>query len=157
MVDRYIDRANADAFFQADGHEVEASVLMRVPPAIAFSKWVDRCWFDGGKKPPKELKAGDVRETIHGTERVIAVAPPKSDGSGSIGSLHFNLIAQGTWIESYQAMVSFIPDRSNPANTLVLWDVKFEPSRTSVLVCCGGTILRMLMRNHMQNMLKNID
>ncbi|KAF0686052.1 Aste57867_22146 [Aphanomyces stellatus] len=153
MAERYLDRVHADSFFLADGQAVEASVLLRVPAAVAFAKWTDRCWFGAAGKT---LKLDDVRPTMHGQERVTAIAPPRADGSDNIGSVHFKLINQGTWLEGYHAMVSFIPDRTNPSNTLVVWAVKFDPSRASILICCGGTVLRMLMRTHMNQMLQSL-
>ncbi|ETV71886.1 hypothetical protein, variant 2 [Aphanomyces astaci] len=127
MVERYIDRAAADAFFQADGHEVEASIFLRGVSAYdAFQRWNDRCW--GGS----------------------------ANDDDRIGSVHFKLVDQGMWLEGYHAMVSFIPDRGNTFDTLVVWSVKFDPSRTSVLLCCGGTMLRMLMRNHMHRQLQRM-
>ncbi|KAF0708135.1 hypothetical protein AaE_013341 [Aphanomyces astaci] len=161
MVERYIDRAAADAFFQADGHEVEASIFLRGVSAYdAFQRWNDRCWYDDNDTVKhRVVSAGSSRYTVHGKERVTSVAVP---GGGSandddrIGSVHFKLVDQGMWLEGYHAMVSFIPDRGNTFDTLVVWSVKFDPSRTSVLLCCGGTMLRMLMRNHMHRQLQRM-
>ncbi|ETV97634.1 hypothetical protein H310_09525 [Aphanomyces invadans] len=163
MVERYIDRGAAEIFFQADGHEVEASIFLRgVSTYAAFQRWNERCWFDEGAPTVQGtvVSAGASRDTVHGKERVTSVAVPrnlKNNEDDRIGSVHFKLVDQGMWLEGYHAMVSFIPDRGNTSNTLVVWSVKFDPSHASVLLCCGGTMLRMLMRNHMHRQLQRMQ
>jgi hypothetical protein len=101
---------------------------------------------------------GDTRSTLQGKERITALALPQEESkrSGLIGSIHYELEKAGPFFEGYRAMVSFIPDEQNAANTLILWAVKFDPTRAGTVLCCGGTLLRLLMRNRMHSCLERM-
>ncbi|OQS00765.1 hypothetical protein ACHHYP_02684 [Achlya hypogyna] len=158
-MDRYLNRARAESFFMEDGQEVEASVLLRRPPAEAYALWVQHCWGGNAQVERKSFggtnpcfQVGATRTTYQGTERVSVIAvPPEGNESNRIGSVHYELVgARGWFFQGYKAMVSFIPDDKNSANTIVVWVVKYDPTQAGIVLCCGGSMLRLLTRQHLK-------
>ncbi|KDO27041.1 hypothetical protein SPRG_07752 [Saprolegnia parasitica CBS 223.65] len=150
-MERYLNRARAESFLMDDGQEVEASVLLRIPAAEAYALWLRQCW--GGP-----AQVGATRSSYQGTEKLSVLAPPDhGNESDRIGSVHYELASRGLFFHGYKAMVSFIPDAKNTANTLVVWVVKYDPTQTSIVLCCGGTMLRLLTRNYLKNQLQGLQ
>ncbi|OQS00182.1 hypothetical protein THRCLA_06163 [Thraustotheca clavata] len=153
-MERYVERAKAEKFLLEDGQDVEASILLRVEPAKAYALWATKCW--GSKLP---LQVGQVRETHQGREKLsVVAAPEEGNESDRIASVHYELIEnQGWFFHGYKAMVSFVPDSKNSANTLVIWVVKYDPTQTGNVFCCGGSVLRLVSRNYLKNQLEKLQ
>lgn len=71
---------------------------------------------------------------------------PQGQGSSSsyISSVSYAQIGGPLPVKDYHAFVSFIP--MSPTEVLVRWQVKFRPTWIGQALCCGGALIRIILR-----------
>lgn len=147
---RYVDHDSFEAYQSNDGQEVVVSRLVNLPPAQAFDAWLLQVWL----APGTQLNAGKGRGMVGHVrgmsggvrEEIIAAGEPQAK-SDAIASISYKATSFGLFpLKDHIAFVQFVPEPTS-ARTLVIWRVKFTPSAIGNVLCCGGSLVRLVVHN----------
>lgn len=165
--ERYIDAAAHEAYADNDGQELVLAKLVPGSPAQAFDAWIQHAWL----APSVTAKAGrgrghvgHQRSVLAGTvvEEIVSVGEPDDAATPSdrIPSVSYKLHKFGPFpLKDHIGLVSFVPDASAPSDlpaTLILWTVKVTPTMLGNIACCGGSLVRLLLRTVLHQCLDDV-
>lgn len=177
MARRYADPHARAAFEEDDGQEVEVFELVPGSVGEVFDTWLRHVWVSGGTTIREGKGRGLVGHTrklggIGIVEEIVSVGLPQDTNDqpegpqstdGQIASVAYKMHTLAPFLlETHRGFVRFVPTPSyavdasgNPREaTLVVWSVKTTPTPAGGVLCCGGSIQRVLMRNVFQRELK---
>lgn len=154
---RYQDPTGWETYDQMAGQElIQLQVLVPCNVSDAFDAWMDLCWHStyariiqkgsGRKDAVKSIR--QVPGGIH--EQITRVGDPSLTDSCkeySIASVSYRVISGPFPVRDHLGFIRFIPDvQSRSRSTLVCWNVKIVPSMIGHVFCCGGTLIRLMSR-----------
>ena len=159
---RYIDQIGWELFDELDGQEVHVQTLVSGKVGEVYDAWVEKCWKHSHF--PVETQLGTGRGQALGCvrivpggirEKIVRVGEPSSD-QDLIPSISYRVISGPFPADEHLGIVRFIPDQTS-GSTLVCWDIKYVPSALGNVLCCGGTMIRLVARNVVQQTLTQLS
>lgn len=149
---RYVDRDSFEKYQDNDGQEIVVSRLVNLPADQAFDTWLLHVWEAPGTQlnPGKGRgMVGHVRGMPGGLqEEIVAAGEPQTKGD-AIASISYRIKSYGPFpLQDHIAFVQFVPDTTTGASnrTLVIWSVKITPTNMGNVFCCGGSMMRLVLR-----------
>lgn len=149
---RYVDRDSFEKYQDNDGQEIVVSRLVNLPADQAFDTWLLHVWEAPGTQlnPGKGRgMVGHVRGMPGGLrEEIVAAGEPQTKGD-AIASISYKVKGFGALpLQDHIAFVQFVPDTTTGASnrTLVVWSVKITPTTIGNVFCCGGSMMRLVLR-----------
>jgi hypothetical protein len=174
---RYADPEARAAFEEDDGQEVEVFEVVPGPVGEVFDAWLQDVWVAGGttvRDGKGRGRVGHIRK-LGGTgivEEIVSVGLPQdnsvqadrpSSTGRQIASVAYRMNTLAPFLlDTHRGFVRFVPTTSSAVDasgrqreaTFVVWSVKTTPTSAGGVLCCGGSIQRVLMRNVFQRELK---
>ncbi|GMF45453.1 unnamed protein product [Phytophthora fragariaefolia] len=163
MADRYVDAAGFEAYEENDGQELVLRQLVNASVDEAFDAWLRLEWVGrGATLLPGEGRGlvGHRRRVSLGVEeQILSAGAP--DGSDLIPSVRYSIRKSGPLLLSdHVGLVQFVADPTVVApaqpKTLILWSSKLTPSSVGLVLLCGGSISRMVLRTVLTRSLQEI-